>query len=127
MGKIMVVQAIRQEEDSINFVQIPNGTPSEIIEQDGLLVLEKSMHKLEDRMMVTARTVLGMNTELKTQIYEIDRIEKTLVSMHEFMVMQQDKIESLEDHVMTLEISKGIRSTDDPETKPSIWSRLFHL
>jgi uncharacterized coiled-coil DUF342 family protein len=126
MGIIMVVQTVQQKEQAINYVKIPTKVPKEIIENDSLLVLEKSMNKFEDRLTITARTVLGMNYELKTQIFEIDRLEKAITSMHEFIVTQQSKIESLETQVNDLQKVNG---KFYPKIKnvstTGFWSRIF--
>ncbi|WP_455392768.1 hypothetical protein [[Eubacterium] cellulosolvens] len=122
----MVVQTTQQQEQSFNFVQIPNEIPGEILENDSLLVLEKGLNQLEDRLIVTARSVLGLNTELQTQLTEIDRLESAIISMHEFITLQQQKIEALELQVANLKNSEMRNSIDSSDNKWSrFWSRLF--
>jgi uncharacterized coiled-coil protein SlyX len=125
MGCIMAVQAIQQQNDAVNIVQIPTKVPKEVIENEGLMALEKSVNKLEDRVVITAKTVLGINTELKNQIFEIDRIEETITSMHEFMVFQQEKIERLEFEVSKIKRMKSESNDETFDSKPGFWARLF--
>lgn len=122
----MVVQTVQKKEQAINYVKIPTKVPKEIIENDSLLVLEKSVNTLEDRLTITARTVLGMNYELKTQIYEIDRLEKAITSMHEFIVTQQSIIESLETQVNGLQKANGKYNSKIKNVPTTgFWSRIF--
>jgi len=58
---------------------------------------------------LTARTVLGMNREMQTQIFEIDRIENAITSMHDFIVGQQSRIEQLEIDVDRFKNAKQFR------------------
>jgi uncharacterized coiled-coil protein SlyX len=125
MGNIMVVQTTTKSKKAIDYVQIPTKIPKEIIENDSLLILEKSLHKLEDRVMITGKTVLGINNELKTQINEIDRIEKAIMSMHEFITSQQVHIENLENQVQHLYKSKGLEFETENLEKPGFWARIF--
>ncbi len=123
-GNIMVVQTLQNNETTINYVQIPKKIPKEIIENDSLMVLEKSLNKLESRVMITAQTVLGINTELKTQIIEIDRIEKTILNMHEYIIQQHDKIENLEHQMQNLK--KNQKSINNEfEQKTGFWRKIF--
>ncbi len=121
----MVVQTVQEKKKAINYVKIPTKIPKEIIENDSLMVLEKGLNKLEDRITITARTVLSMNYELKTQIHEIDRLESAIVSMHEFIIKQQDKIYQLEEEVHTLKnfAKNNFETQTEPQT--GFWSRLF--
>ena len=109
----------------VNYIQIPNKVPNEILENASLLVLEKGLNNLEDRLVITARNVLGMNYELKTQINEISRLEKAIVNMHEYMVLQQDKIENLESQVENL---RTVYENTNPTKEipgPGFWTRFF--
>ena len=121
----MVVQTLSDKKKYIKYIQIPRKVPKEIIENDSLLVLEKGLNKLEDRMVITARTVLGMNYELKTQINEISRLEKAVISMHEYMVLQQDKIENLESQVENLQKPSVSTNPIAESPSPGFWARLF--
>lgn len=124
MGRIMVVQTTQKEAAAFNYVQIPQKVPKEILENDSLLILEKDLNTLEDRVVITARTVLGMNYELQTQIKEIVRVENAITSMHEFMMQQQHKIDKLEKEVTKLKKTKFSMGTDNnPES--GFWARLF--
>jgi hypothetical protein len=120
----MVVQTTQKEAAAFNYVQIPQKVPKEILENDSLLILEKDLNTLEDRVVITARTVLGMNYELQTQIKEIVRVENAISSMHEFMMQQQHKIDKLEKEVTKLKKTKFSMGTDNnPES--GFWARLF--
>ena len=121
----MVVQALQKQNEPVNIVQIPADVPKEVVENEELLALEKSMNKLEDRVVITARTVLGINNELKNQIFEIDRIEETITSMHEFMVFQHQKIELLEFEMSKIKRIKAEDNETTTESKPGFWARLF--
>ena len=120
----MVVQTIQNQTVGSNFVQIPPNVPNEILENDSLLVLEKGLNQLEDRVILTARIVLAMNYELKTQIKEINRAEDAIISIHELMLQQHNRIDYLEKQVKDLKSTKTSKDTNhDP--KPSLWARLF--
>jgi hypothetical protein len=109
MGIIMVVQTITKKSEAIDVVDIPDEMPPELLENDSLLLLEKDLNKLENRISLTARTVLGMNKEMQTQIFEIDRIENAITSMHDFIVGQQVRIEQLEIDVDRFKNAKQFR------------------
>ena len=111
MGIIMAVQTISEKSEAIDFVHIPEDIPTELLENDTLLVFEKDLNKLENRQLLMGRTVLGMNRELQTQIFEIDRLENALSCMHEFLVQQQCKIEQLETEVNEIKTAGLIKET----------------
>ena len=113
----MVVQTIIEKSEAIDVVDIPDKMPPELLENDSLLLLEKDLNKLENRISLTARTVLGMNKEMQTQIFEIDRIENAITSMHDFIVEQQSRIEQLETDVERIRNSRQFR-------KGSLMSRI---
>ncbi len=114
----MVVQAISNEHEhehehvhknvsrahdgAIAFIDIPNSIPNEIVENDSLLAIEESMNKLEDKVVLTARSLLKMTNEMKIQLFEIERLEKTIISMHKYMVRQSERIENLESNLETI-------------------------
>lgn len=125
MGMIMVVQSVQEKIKTINYVKIPERIPKEIIQNDSLLVLEKGLNKLEDRLVLTVKTVLGMNNEVKTQIYEIDRLENAISSMHEILVQQHDRIQKLEDQVEVLQRNGENRYQADNLSATGFWARLF--
>ena len=106
----MVVQTLTEKSEAIDIVDIPEEMPPEVLENDSLLLLEKDLNKLENRISLTARTVLGMNREMQTQIFEIDRIENSITSMHDFIVEQQVRIEQLETDVERISNSKQYRN-----------------
>ena len=110
MGIIMVVQTITEKSEAIDIVDIPEEMPPELLENDSLLLLEKDLNKLENRISLTARTVLGMNKEMQTQIFEIDRIENAITSMHDFIVEQQVRIEQLETDVERIRNTRQFRN-----------------
>ena len=124
MGSIMVVQSVQSKNDAIDYVHIPTKIPKEVIENDSLLVLEKSLNRLEDRVLITARTVLGINDELKNQIDEIDRVEKVIITIHEFLVHQHLKIEDLEAQLNELK-QKNIESPSKNGDRYRFWKRIF--
>jgi hypothetical protein len=97
MGLIMVVQAISKKEEPIEFIEIPENLPNEVFENDSLLTIESNINKLEDKVVLTARSLLGITNEMKIQLFEIERLEKTIISMHEYMVRQSDRITKLEE------------------------------
>ena len=95
----MVVQAVQTDNKAIEYIDIPNRVPDEIIENDSLLTIESNMNKLEDRLVLTARSVIGITNEIKIQLFEIERLEKTILSMHRYMVNQSDRILKLEEEL----------------------------
>ena len=121
----MVVQAVSEKDEAIEFIEIPEELPEEIIEHDLLLALESNMIKLEDKMGVTARSVLSMTHELKTQIYEIERLEKTIVNMHDFMVEQNDRIFQLEEQLEEINIKHTTQEREHSAKQKGFWTRLF--
>ena len=110
MGIIMVVQTITEKSAAIDIVDIPEEMPAELLENDSLLLLEKDLNKLENRISLTARTVLGMNREMQTQIFEIDRIENAITSMHDFIIEQQGRINQLEIDVEQIRNNRQFRN-----------------
>jgi hypothetical protein len=121
----MVVQAIQhnQKEEPIELIEIPESLPYEIIEHDSLLTIESNMNKLEDKVVLTARSLLKLTTEMKIQLFEIERLEKTIISMHEYMVRQSQRIEELEGDV------DDVRAKQKPKSlfnfNESVWAKLF--
>ena len=116
----MVVQAFEQNDKPIEIIQIPEGIPKEIIENDSLLTIESNLNKLEDKLVITARSVLSLTNEMKIQLYEIERLEKTILGMHEYMVKQNFRIDDLEKQI------EEIESKEDKEGFiKGLWSRLF--
>ena len=96
MGLFMVVQTVERKEEAVEFIQIPEKIPKEIIENDSLLTLESNLNKVEDKLVITARSVLSITSEMKLQLFEIERLEKSILSMHDYMVRQSSRIEYLE-------------------------------
>lgn len=118
----MVVQAVSENVEPIELIEIPEKLPSEIIEHDSLLMIESNLNDLEDKVQVTAKSLLSMSYELKTQITEITRLENAVLNMHEFIGAQNDKIMKLEDNCKDLQ-----NSVDDMEnkSKAGFWARIF--
>lgn len=110
-----------QEEKQIDYIEIPSKIPDEIIENDSLLAIEENMNKIEDKVVLTARSLLKITNEMKIQLFEIERLEKTIISMHEYMVRQNNRLEKLEENL------------EDQQTKQKskfkigtgFWGRIF--
>jgi hypothetical protein len=120
MGLFMVVQELKQNEKPIEIIKIPKRIPREIIENDSLLTVESNLNKLEDKLVITARSVLSLTNEMKIQLYEIERLEKTILNMHEYMVSQNFRIDDLEK-----QIEETQSQEDDQGIIKGLWSRLF--
>ena len=88
----MAVQTTQKDGDTVEVIAVPEVLPNEIVENDSLLALESNVNKLEDKLLITARGVLNMSKELKTQIHEIGRLEEAIIDQHEFMVEQNERI-----------------------------------
>ena len=118
----MVVQTvdIEQKEDPIEYIHIPEKIPEEIIENDSLLTIESNLNKLEDKVVLTARNVLGLTNEMKIQLFELERIEKAMVNMHEYMLSQNKKIVELQNQVTDLELKN-----EENHQERGFWARLF--
>jgi septal ring factor EnvC (AmiA/AmiB activator) len=123
MGIIMVVQAVSENVEPIELIEIPEKLPSEIIEHDSFLMIESNLNDLEDKVQVTAKSLLSMSYELKTQITEITRLENAVLNMHEFIGAQNDKIMKLEDNYKKLQNSEDERIK---KSKAGFWERLFN-
>ena len=117
----MVVQAVSENETEIPYIEIPENVPSTVIENDTLLALEASINKIEDKVVLTARSLLGISSEMKAQLFEIERLERTIVSMHDYMVDQYDRISVLEDKFGSLQNDE----LDQMEPKQGFWAKLF--
>jgi len=98
MGLFMVVQTrtIAENEGSIELIEIPESFPNNVIENDSILILESKLRKLENKIIVTAQSILNLIAEQKTHASEIERLEDYYVSMRELVVSQNDRIDELE-------------------------------
>ncbi len=121
----MVVQAVEQKDEPIEFIDIPDSIPNEIIENDSLLTIESNMNKLEDKIVITARSVLSLTREIKSQLFEIERLEKSILSMHNYMVDQSLRIEGLETEVENLCVNQS--KINEKEPGRGFWARLFSI
>lgn len=123
---IMVVQAetAPENENAFEVIQVPAKLPDEIIKNDSFLAIESNLNKLEDKVVITARSMLSMTNELKTQIFEIQRLEKNIIEMHEFMVVQNERISDLEKQVGELK-NLRIEKKANKNNSKGFWARLF--
>jgi hypothetical protein len=126
MGLFMAVQTIERKEEPIAFIQIPDRIPQEIIENDSLLTLESNLNKVEDKLVITARSVLGITSEMKIQLFEIERLEKTILSMHDYMVRQSSRIEYLENQVKEIIEKDEKNEKDQRDEKKSFGKGFFN-
>jgi hypothetical protein len=127
----MVVQAISHENEqehklekrdgAIKYIDIPSNIPNEVIENDSLLAIEDSMNKLEDKVVLTARSLLKMTNEMKIQLFEIERLEKTIIGMHKYMVRQNHRIEILESDLENIKNKPKSRF----KLGTGFWAKLF--
>jgi len=94
----MVVQTrtIAENEGPIEFIEIPKSLPNNVIGNDSILILDSKLRKLENKIIVTAQSILNLIAEQKTHASEIERLGDYYVSMRELVVSQNDRIEELE-------------------------------
>jgi hypothetical protein len=118
----MVVQAIEHKEEPIDYIQIPDKIPEEIIENDSFLTIESNMNKLEDKLVITARSVLSITSEMKFQLFEIERLEKTIIGMHDYMLRQNLKIEELQNQLTEF---RSEFDEQNQESERGFWAKLF--
>ena len=123
----MVVQTdtVSKNEDAIELIEIPENLPKEIIENDSLLALETNLNHLEDKVVVAARSLLSLTTEMKTQITEIERLENNVICMHDFISTQNDRIFELEKQVEEIHNTKIEIRTMKIKPSTGFWSKLF--
>jgi restriction system protein len=123
MGLVMVVQTrtIAENAGSINVIEVPESLPNEVFENESILILESKLRKLENKIVVTAQSILNLITELKTHTTAIDRFENYYISMRELVVSQNDRIDDLEnkDNLTSTKLYDIIDTIEKQETKTS--------
>ena len=88
-----------------------------------MLTIESNMNKLEDKVVLTARSLLKLTTEMKIQLFEIKQLKKTIINIHKYIVRQSERIDELEGDI------DDVRAKQKPKSlfniNESVWSKLF--
>ncbi len=95
----MVIQTIKENDRVIDIINLPEmgQNRKNLVENDRLIPIGFDIGELGDKVELTANGLMSMTQELKHQLIEIEKLEETMVSMHQVITLQNERILELEE------------------------------